>query len=128
MVLAAVPPERNPERGYIRMFPQNENRNEGTFACSPGTKTRTSVHSPKPPFYETALLSPGDNGNLLPQGVSNVPWRKRALRPTQRIIQGYFKPFTCDPVCLVQTRFRASGPKSEERNKGKTLVLASPGK
>ena len=27
-----VPPERKPERGYVRMFPQNENRNEGTFA------------------------------------------------------------------------------------------------
>ena len=27
-----VPPERKPERGYIRMFPRNENRNEGTFA------------------------------------------------------------------------------------------------
>ena len=56
VVLADVPPERKPERGYIRMFPRNENRNEGTFACSPGTKTGTRVHSPKPPFYETALL------------------------------------------------------------------------
>ena len=59
VVLANVPPERKPERGYIRMFPRNENRNEGTFTSSPGTKTRTRVHSPKPPFYETALLSPG---------------------------------------------------------------------
>ena len=38
------------------MFPRNENRNEGTFACSPGTKTGTRAHSPKPPFYENALL------------------------------------------------------------------------
>ena len=69
------------------MFPQNENRNEGTFAktilletallspndpfwcfqkggfggCSPGTKTGTRVPSPKPPFYETALLSPSEH-------------------------------------------------------------------
>ena len=56
------------------MFSRNENRNEGTFgcslgtrnrnkgtfACSPGTKTGMRVHSPKPPFYETALLSPGE--------------------------------------------------------------------
>ena len=28
--------------------------------CSPGTKTGTRVRSPKPPFYETALLSPSD--------------------------------------------------------------------
>ena len=27
-----IPPERKPEQGYIRMFPRNENRNEGTFA------------------------------------------------------------------------------------------------
>ena len=30
--LADVPPERKPERGYVRMFPRNEIRNEGTFA------------------------------------------------------------------------------------------------
>ena len=59
-VLADVPPERKPERGYVRIFPRNENRNEGTFACSPGTKIGTRVHSPKPPFYKTALLSPGE--------------------------------------------------------------------
>ena len=41
-----VPPEREPERGYVHMFPRNENRNEGTFA--------------KPPFYETVLLSPSE--------------------------------------------------------------------
>ena len=60
VVVAYVPLERKPERGYVRMFPWNENWNEGTFACSPGTKTRTTVHSPEPPFYETALLSPSD--------------------------------------------------------------------
>ena len=32
VVLADVPPERKPERGYIQIFPPNENRNEGTFA------------------------------------------------------------------------------------------------
>ena len=42
------------------MFPQNENRNEGAFACFPGTKTGMRAHSPKPPFSETALLPPSD--------------------------------------------------------------------
>ena len=28
----------------------------------PGTKTGTRVRSPKPPFYETALLSPSETG------------------------------------------------------------------
>ena len=40
VVLADVPPGRKPERGYIRMFPHNENRNEGTFACSPRNENR----------------------------------------------------------------------------------------
>ena len=30
------------------MFPRNENRNEGTFGCSPGTKTGTRVRSHVP--------------------------------------------------------------------------------
>ena len=58
VVLADVPPERKQERGYIRMFPRNEKRNEGTFACSSGTKTGTRARSPKPPFYETDLYLP----------------------------------------------------------------------
>ena len=32
----------------------------GFGGCSPGTKTGTRVRSPKPPFCETALLSPSD--------------------------------------------------------------------
>ena len=38
-------PERDgfPKGWFWRMFPRHENRNEGTFACSPGTKTRTRV-------------------------------------------------------------------------------------
>ena len=30
-----APPERKAERGYLRMFPRNENRNEGTFLAWP---------------------------------------------------------------------------------------------
>ena len=41
-----VPRYEKPERGHIQMFP--------------GTKTGTRVHSPKPPFYENALLFPLD--------------------------------------------------------------------
>ena len=40
VVLANVLPERKPKRGYIRMLPRNGNQNEGTFACSHGTKNR----------------------------------------------------------------------------------------
>ena len=59
-----------PKGWFWRMFPSTKNRNEGTFGCSPGTrnrnegtfvcspvpKTATRAHSPKPPFFETALL------------------------------------------------------------------------
>ena len=34
----------------------------GFGGCSPGTKAGTRVRSPKPPFYETALLSPSEKG------------------------------------------------------------------
>ena len=68
MVLADpidVPPERKPERGHIRILPRNENWNEGTSACSPGTKTGTRVHSPKPHFHETALYLPANFARLI---------------------------------------------------------------
>ena len=35
---------------WTQVFPRNENRNEGTFACSPGTKNRN-----KGTFAETTL-------------------------------------------------------------------------
>ena len=58
VVLADVSRYQKPERGYIRMFPGTKNRNEGTCGCSPVPKTGTRAHSPKPPFYEAALLFP----------------------------------------------------------------------
>ena len=54
------PRNENRDEGTFESSPGTKNRNEGTFACSPGTKTGTRVRSPKPPFYETALLSSGD--------------------------------------------------------------------
>ena len=60
VVLADVPPERKLERGYIRMFPWNEDRNEGMFACSPELKperghVRQNHPFTKPPFYLVKL-------------------------------------------------------------------------
>ena len=49
------------KRVVLADVPPNENRNEGTFGCSPGTKTGTRVRSTKPPFYETTLLSLSDS-------------------------------------------------------------------
>ena len=43
------------------MFPQNENRNEGTSACSPGTKNRnkgTFACSPGPTKKKTGMRAP----------------------------------------------------------------------
>ena len=48
------------------LFPKIGGSQKGGFqkggfgGCSPGTKTGTRVLSPKPPFYEIALLSPND--------------------------------------------------------------------
>ena len=38
-----------PKGWFWQMFPRNEKRNEGTFGCSPGTKTGTRVRSHVPP-------------------------------------------------------------------------------
>ena len=38
-----------PKGWFWRMFPRNENRNEGTFGCSPERRTGTRVHSDVPP-------------------------------------------------------------------------------
>ena len=55
-----VPLERQLERGHVRMFPRNENQNEGTFA--------------KTNLYETALLSPNETW-----GISTI-FQRNALR------------------------------------------------
>ena len=59
------------------MFPRNENRKEGTFACSPGTKTGTRARSPKPPSYETALL--GERQSIAQKGVRAIDARNSQL-------------------------------------------------
>ena len=59
------PKNKNRNKGTFGTKPERtrvhseQNRNEGTFACSPGTKTGTRVHSPKPPFYDLRLRNPG---------------------------------------------------------------------
>ena len=60
VVLADVPRYQKPERGYIRMFPGANTRNEGTFGCSLVSKPERGYIRQKPPFYETALLFPID--------------------------------------------------------------------
>ena len=51
VVLVDVPPERKPERGYVRRFPRMKT---GTRVQSdvPPEPERLRVRSPKPPFYQ----------------------------------------------------------------------------
>ena len=51
VLLADVPPERKPEQGYIRMFPQNEKPERGHVRMFPRTKAGKR---------ETARLSPSE--------------------------------------------------------------------
>ena len=82
VVVADVPPEREPERGYIRMFPRNENRNKGTFACSPGTKIGTRVVCMFPrnegTFAKTALL--GNHPFVNPRSVMEINWKSAGIQ------------------------------------------------
>ena len=61
-----VPPERKLERGYVRMFPRNENRNEGTFA-------KTIFLFTKPPFYLPMTLLKARLGKCKAGGVQGSP-------------------------------------------------------
>ena len=53
-----VPPK--PERGHKKQNDRTGNRTEATLVQNgnDGIKTGTRTHSPKPPFYKTALLFP----------------------------------------------------------------------
>ena len=67
------------------MFPRNETGNECTFGCREYvrmTKTGTRAHSPKPPFYETALLSPIDNPRI--SSCASVRFEDGSLSDSQR--------------------------------------------
>ena len=60
VVLADVPRLPKPERGYERRNDGTKNRNEGVKEGTTVPNTGTRAHSPKPPFYKTALLFPLD--------------------------------------------------------------------
>ena len=89
------PRNENPERGYIRM-----QQNEGAFGCSPGTKTGTRAHSPKQPFYETALLSPSDRSLASSSGSEGLS--SHCPRPC--LLRSSSLPFLVCPVYFFRGR------------------------
>ena len=59
VLLAAVPPERKPERGVHSRVNSPGTKSERGYVCMfPRNKTGTRLHSPKPPFYETVSNRP----------------------------------------------------------------------
>ena len=46
-----VPPERKPKRGYVRIFPRNENRNEGTVAKTTLLRNLRSIRGDEFSFW-----------------------------------------------------------------------------
>ena len=79
------PPERKPERGYIRMFPRNENRSEGMERKIFETGTR--AHSPKPPLITKPPFGPPVNQkalHLVPlMPTQRTPQHQKTLRSSQ---------------------------------------------
>ena len=76
-------PRKEPERGYVRVFPRNE-------------KPRTRVHSKQPPFYETTLFSPLERHtcNISPTN-SSIILCIFSSQPAQSCIRG------CKHSCLI---------------------------
>ena len=90
-ILSDVPPERKPElRVQHRDVPRNKNRNEGTFACSPGTKTGTRAHSPRyPPLSRNTALSRSRLSSFKRKGGIALAWLSLfSCAPSQTSIAG----------------------------------------
>ena len=79
----------------------------GFGGCSPGTKTRTRVRSPKPPFYETALLSPSENlmwqHQQVQQDKHNIQLRVLPMNMAQSV--DHWRILRCE---VLQTRWSRS--------------------
>ena len=114
VVLADVPLKRKPERGYIRMFPQNENRNEGAFACSPGMKTGTRAHSPKAPLTKPAfcLLSKVQQ-RLIRNFLFQIWWLRFASE-----CSGHVQIYIC-----IRSRVAATAVRSDENFHTSTAII-----
>ena len=83
------PRNENQNEGTLGCFPRTKNQNEGTFACSPGTKTGMRAHSPKPPFWNTTLLSPRE---MKRASGRDLPMNRAQALPTPKDI---LKLFLC---------------------------------
>ena len=66
----------------------------GFGGCSPGKKTGTRVRSPKPPFYETALLSPQWAFLVLTKGWFPKGWFRRTFPRNENRNEGTFAKTT----------------------------------
>ena len=77
------------EQGYIQMFPGTKNGTR-VHLDVPWDHTGTRAHSPKPPFYETALLFPLDRGlDKYPQEIAT----SCQVNTSQRVLSvGYAHP------------------------------------
>ena len=103
------------------MFPRNETRNEGTFACSTGTKTGTRVHSPEAPFCETALLSPSDQ----PQHA--CVFRTRSEKNGQNVVDlSCFPCFVCEHLGTLLSNSNFYKHLGHTKRGGVTMTLLVP--
>ena len=102
---------RGSQKGW-RMFPRNENRNEGTFRCSPGTKTQNegitgpNFFTPTPPTPENTLLGLGSvckRGG----GACKIPaaWGLKIYTPTPPPLENAFWAEMGGTVCSPKPPF-----------------------
>ena len=103
VVLANVPLQRKPERGYIWMFPQTE-MEPGNVRMFPWNEnTEWGARLPKPPFYETALLS-----------------------PNKRLPDMIWGPIFREMIRAQPPKVRVTGQKSELQTKSQSYSRADP--
>ena len=86
----------------------------------PGTKTGTRVLSPKPPFYETALLSPSDPHNN-PRAAETQ--RTSGGRQLCTLVRGAWP--LCPPLKVLVATSAMAGLQEAINNKNKTLTSSN---
>ena len=101
----------------------------GFGGCSPGTKTGTRVRSPKPPFYETALLSFNDPfWGLYAKGWFPKGWFRRMFPRNENRNEGTFAKTTLLETALLSFNDLLGSVRGFLRkfqgNPGKTSVVA----
>ena len=116
------------------MFSGTKNRNEGTFGCSPVPRAGMRAHSPKPPFFETALLVSSRQGGADSHATRDPTYLLRHSSPRASVKGRFLCPLSAGfdlfdlflffvPLWLLKCRFsKKEREKYEKKEKYENMM------